>query len=99
MNWATHAIGELQAGRSAQVRPKGQSMKGRVESGSLVTLEPCDPVDLQVGDVVLVKVKGKVYLHLIKALRGNQFQIGNNRGGINGWVGPNAVYGIATEIE
>jgi hypothetical protein len=74
-------------------------MKGRVESGSLVTLEPVDPADLQVGDVVLVRVKGRVYLHLVKALRGNQFQIGNNRGGINGWVGPTAIYGIATKIE
>ena len=98
MMWATHAIAELQAGNTAQVRPKGQSMKGRVESGSLVTLEPCNPDELQVGDVVLVRVKGRVYLHLIKALREGQFQIGNNRGGINGWVGPNAIYGIATKV-
>jgi len=40
-----------------------------------------------------------VYLHLIKAVDGQRFLIGNNRGGINGWVGPQAIYGIATRIE
>jgi hypothetical protein len=44
-------------------------------------------------------VRGNVYLHLIKAINGPRFQIGNNRGGINGWVGANCIYGIATHIE
>jgi hypothetical protein len=49
--------------------------------------------------VVLVRVHGHVYLHLIKAVGGGRFLIGNNRGGVNGWVGPSAIYGVATEIE
>jgi hypothetical protein len=36
---------------------------------------------------------------VIKAVDGRRFLIGNNRGGINGWVGPHAIYGIATRIE
>jgi len=36
------------------------------------------------GDVVLVKVKGTVYLHLITALEKERVQIGNNRGRIIG---------------
>lgn len=52
-------------------------------------------MDLTVGDVVLVRVHGRVYLHLIKATDGGRFLIGNNRGGINGWVGPDAIYGVA----
>ena len=47
-------------------------MKGRVESGELVTVAPCNPDDLQINDIVLVKVKGKVYLHLIKAFGDNK---------------------------
>jgi peptidase S24-like protein len=99
MNWATFAIEKLQQGQTAQVRPRGHSMTGKVNNGDPVTLNPCDPQELLVGDIVLVKVKGRVYLHLIKAKNKGRFLIGNNRGGINGWVGANSIYGIATKIE
>lgn len=99
MNWATFAIEKLQRGESAQVRPRGHSMTGKVNDGNLVTLAPADPKTLKVDDIVLVKVKGRVYLHLIKAVNGSRFLIGNNRGGTNGWVGVNAIYGIATAVE
>ena len=55
--------------------------------------------ELKVGDIVLVKVKGRVYLHLIKALRGDQYLIGNNKGRINGWVSRQAIYGKAVLIK
>ncbi|MFK7769319.1 MAG: hypothetical protein AB8B55_19005 [Mariniblastus sp.] len=59
----------------------------KVESGQLCTVEPIkDAQTLSVGDVVLCKVKGAQFLHLIKAIQGKRFQIGNNRGRINGWV-------------
>ena len=74
-------------------------MKGKVESGDLVTLSPFPSESLEVGDVVLVRVHGNVYLHLVKAKDKGRFLIGNNRGGINGWVGPDAVYGKAIKIE
>jgi hypothetical protein len=99
MNWAQHAIEALGRGETAQVRPRGHSMKGKVPDGALVTLAPCEPASLQPGDVVLVRVRGSVYLHLVKAVNQGRYLIGNNRGGINGWVGPHAIYGIATRIE
>jgi hypothetical protein len=34
---------------------------------------------------VLCKVRGAEYLHLVKAIQGSRFQIGNNRGHVNGW--------------
>ena len=74
-------------------------MKPKVNDGDLVTLEPADPDSLVVGDIVLVRVKGTDYLHLVKAIDGSRFQIGNNRGRINGWVGRSAIYGRAIEIE
>jgi hypothetical protein len=75
-------------------------MKGKIESGQLCTVEPLtDPSELRKGDIVLCKVNGHEYLHLIKAIQGSRFQIGNNRGGINGWVGPNAIYGRLVRIE
>ena len=71
-------------------------MRPRVLSGALVTLEPVGVDDLAVGDIVLCRVRGKVYLHLVKAKSDGRVLIGNNRGGINGWT--RAVYGRAIEI-
>jgi len=99
MNWATFAIEALSKGQTAQIKPRGHSMQGKVNDGDLVTLAPCDPDTLRVGDIVLVRVKGHVYLHLIKAIDQGRFLIGNNRGRINGWVGPNSIYGLATRVE
>jgi len=99
MSWAKFAIEALRRNETAQIRPRGHSMKGRVENGDLVTLAPCRAEDLKVGEVVLVHVHGRDYLHLIKAIDGKRFLIGNNRGGTNGWVGPHAVYGKAVRIE
>lgn len=99
MSWATFAIEKLRQGETVQIRPRGHSMKGKVNDGALVTVEPCEPDALSVGDIVLVRVKGNDYLHLIKAVNQGRFLIGNNRGGINGWVGKNCVYGVATKVE
>ena len=84
MSWAKFAIEKLQRGEVAQVRPRGHSMHGKVNDGDLVIVEPCKPEELKSGDIVLVRVRGNVYLHLIKAVQGDRFLIGNNRGGING---------------
>lgn len=74
-------------------------MTGKIESWQLCTVEPADQESLKVGDIVLCKVNGKQYLHLIKAIQGKRFQIGNNRGRINGWVGENSIYGKCTRVE
>ena len=68
-------------------------MTGRIESGQLCTVAPIDPTMLEVGDIVLCKVAGNEYLHIVKAIRGHRYQIGNNRGFINGWIGPEHIYG------
>jgi hypothetical protein len=58
-----------------------------------------DPGILEVGDIVLCKVNGREYLHLVKAIQGPRFQIGNNRGRINGWVSANAIFGKLVALE
>jgi hypothetical protein len=99
MSWAKFAIEALREGKTTQIRPRGHSMKGKVNDRDLVTLEPCETDKLKVGDIVLVRVRGNDYLHLIKAVGQGRFLIGNNRGCINGWVGHNCIYGIATKVE
>jgi hypothetical protein len=44
-------------------------------------------------------VNGRHYLHLVKAIDGERFLIGNNRGRTNGWVGPNAIFGRLVSVE
>jgi hypothetical protein len=98
MSWANHYIDKLKLGETVQFRPRGNSMKGKVEPGQLVTVEPlCDRVS-EKGDIVLCKVNGSQYLHLIKAIQRDRYQIGNNIGRINGWVTLNSIYGNCTNI-
>jgi len=75
-------------------------MKGKIESGQLCTVTPVPNIDtITPGDIVLCRVRGAQYLHLVKAVRNGQFQIGNNRGGINGWITPNTIFGILTDVS
>jgi hypothetical protein len=74
-------------------------MKGKIESGQLCTVEPVNPSSLRLGDIVLCKVNGREYLHLVKAIQGWRFQIGNNRGWINGWVSAGAIFGRCVKVE
>jgi hypothetical protein len=99
MGWASGHIRNLQDGKTVTFRPRGNSMTGKIESGQLCTVEPVDTKTLKVDDIVLCRVKGKEYLHLVKATQGERFQIGNNKGRINGWVGSNAIFGKLTKVE
>ena len=99
MGWAATYIERLRRGEVVSFRPRGASMSGKIESGQLCTVEPADAASLGVGDIVLCKVKGAEYLHLVKAVRGSQFQIGNNHGGINGWVTAKSIYGKCVRVE
>jgi hypothetical protein len=99
MGWATSYIVKLRAGETVSFRPRGNSMSGKIESGQLCTVVPVDASVVNVGDIVLCKVNGREYLHLVKAIQGDRFQIGNNRGRINGWVSANSIFGRCVRIE
>jgi hypothetical protein len=71
----------------------------KVESGQLCTVAAIDSTTLKVGDIVLCKVRGREYLHFVKAIQGPRFQIGNNRGRTNGWVSGNAIFGRCIKVE
>jgi hypothetical protein len=99
MGWASGHIEKLRRGETVSFRPRGNSMSGKIESGQLCTVEPVETASLKVGDVVLCKVNGREYLHLIKAIQGPRFQIGNNRGRLNGWVSAKAIFGKCVRVE
>lgn len=99
MGWAIHYIEKLKRGETVSFRPRGNSMSGKIESRQLCTVEPVDAATLKVGDIVLCKVNGREYLHLVKAIQGERFQIGNNRGRINGWINSKSLFGKCVRVE
>jgi SOS-response transcriptional repressor LexA len=99
MGWASAWIAQLAGGKTVEFRPRGNSMSGKIESGQLVTIEPLGEHEIETGDIVLCKVNGTQYLHLVKACSNNRFQIGNNRGRINGWTTRRNIFGIVTKIR
>jgi hypothetical protein len=74
-------------------------MRGRIESGQLVTLAPVDPAEVAAGDVILVEWRGNYLLHLVKEVEGDRLLIGNNLGKVNGWVASSAVVGRVVAVE
>ncbi len=99
MGWAIQYIAKLKNGETVSFRPRGNSMSGKIDSGQLCTVEPVASEEIKVGDIVLCKVNGREYLHLVKAIQGPRFQIGNNRGRINGWITANSIFGKCVKIE
>ena len=98
MGWADGHVARLQSGETVQFRPRGNSMVGKIASGDLCTIEPIGDHVLATGDIVLCRVSGNQYLHLVKAIQGDRYQIGNNRGGINGWVTRDQIYGRLIDV-
>ncbi|MDV6373994.1 S24 family peptidase [Deinococcus arenicola] len=99
MSWAKHAKEKLSAGETVVIRPRGHSMTGKVNDGDTVTLLPMPGGGLGSGDIVLVRVKGADYLHLVKAISEDRVLIGNNRGGMNGWTRRKNIFGKAVKVE
>jgi hypothetical protein len=88
-------------GATVEFRPSGGSMVPLIRSRQLVTVAPVDPARVEVGDIVLARVAGTVYLHLVSAVDAGagRVQISNNRGRVNGWTNHARVYGICTAVD
>jgi|SRR5215475_9058168 len=99
MGWVKDALKELSLGNFVRVRPQGGSMRGRIESGQLVTIAPVEPEGIRLDDVVLVKWKGNYILHLVKDIQGDNILIGNNLGKENGWATRDDVCGRVIEVS
>ena len=99
MGWVTTARDALLKKESVEVRPFGGSMRGRIESGQLVTLDPANGREVSVGDVVFVKWGDSYLLHLVKEIAVDRLLIGNNLGKLNGWAPLSAVLGKVTRVS
>lgn len=88
-------------GDTVQFRPSGASMAPLIRNRQLVSVAPVDAAKLDVGDIVLARVAGTVYLHQVSAVdreRG-RVRISNNRGRVNGWTAFARVYGICVAVD
>lgn len=94
MNWQYH-LEELSKKGITSFRPKGNSMEPRISSGQKVTV--VSGLQIAVDDVVFCRISGRYYVHLVKAIQGNRFLIGNNHGRINGWT--SQVFGKVIKVE
>lgn len=93
-NWK---VEKLQNGETFVTSEKGNSMVPKIHSGQDHRLAPATLESVEVGDIVYCKVRGNFYTHLVKAkdpIKG--VQIGNNKGGINGWT--KNVFGKVIEV-
>lgn len=95
MTIASHLI----AGETCKVTGIGNSMTPILKSRQAVICEPVtDETVLSKKDIVLCKVNGRFYLHLIHAIKGDMFLIGNNHGHMNGWTPRRNVFDKVVEI-
>ncbi|RYD65814.1 MAG: hypothetical protein EOP83_06590 [Verrucomicrobiaceae bacterium] len=99
MGWATSYIEKLRQGETVVFRPRGNSMIPLIKSGQQCTVIPYTGQELKRRDIVLCKVNGAQYLHLVTATRPNEVQISNNKGKINGWASLNQIFGILSKVE
>ena len=93
------AAEHLQNGEICKLVGYGQSMTPILKSGQAVICIPVtSEVILKKNDIVFCKVKGHYYLHKISAVKGNNFQISNNHGKVNGTISRKNIFGKVVEI-
>lgn len=88
------------------MKPRGNSMVPIIHSGDEIEISlPEGGLNspYNKGDAVYCKVKGNYYVHLIKAVKYENdkymYQIGNNKGGINGWTSQDKIYGKVLSVN
>lgn len=72
-----------------------------IRSRQQVVVAPVDPSKVEVGDIVLARVAGTVYLHLVSSVdpARKRVQISNNRGRVNGWTSHDRVFGLCVAVN
>lgn len=86
---------KLKDGKPVTVMASGTSMIPYIRPHDLITIHPANPKELEVGDIVLAKVRGRFYLHRLGALSASGMcRIENAEGHVNGWCSRTQVFGV-----
>lgn len=90
-------VQRLLNGETIISKEPGNSMMPIIRSRQPVKLAPATWEQVEPGDIVYCKVKGRHYTHKVLAKDDRRgCQIGNNHGHVNGWT--KQVYGKVVEI-
>jgi hypothetical protein len=95
----------LRAGENVKFRESGSSMVPKIYSRQECEYAPVtSPDQVSKGDIVWCKVKGNHYTHLVSAKRveadgKSSFQISNNKGRVNGWIGIENIFAPVVAVE
>ena len=94
-----YAIKVLEEKGEVIIRCNGNSMQPIIQSQEAIHLVKVDPRQLRIGDAVFCKINKNYQVHKITAIDKDRYQISNNKGWVNGWIGANSIYGLAVKIE
>lgn len=93
-------IARLRAGETVSFREGGNSMTPRIKHRQKCTYAPVrSAADVKAGDAVFCKVGRSYFTHLVTAVKGEQYQISNNHGHVNGWISIGSIYGRVIAVE
>lgn len=93
-------IARLRAGETVSFREGGNSMTPRIKSRQRCTYEPVTKdTPLSKGDIVFCRVRSSYFTHMVTGIRGDQYQISNNHGHVNGWITRENIFGRVIRIE
>lgn len=96
MNKYERCIDSLERTGKGSMKCFGNSMKSKIESGSVINFERRD--QYEVGDIVFCKVKGRyIDAHYITKKDGDRYMIANESGHENGWC--RKIYAKAVSVE
>ena len=105
MSKASYFAGKLIKGEEVKrYKEGGNSMLPLMKSNQPVDLDPVtNETELEEGNIVFCKVHGNYYTHLILKIKGSgdstRYQIGNNKGNVNGWIPKSKIFGIVVKIH
>jgi len=81
----------------------GNSMRPIMSPGESLFIKKVPLSKLRKGDAVFCKVNGGLQVHKINAIDDSReherFQISNNFGKINSWIGFNNIFGLCVKVE
>lgn len=96
---SNNAVAAIKADGECYIQGFGGSMEPILHSGDVFKFKRIDDdTELNKKDIVFCKVHGNLMLHKIVAIQGARYQIGNNKGRINGWTQRKNLYGLFQDV-
>jgi hypothetical protein len=105
MNPREIAIKVLQEKGEITIHCNGNSMRPIIAPKEAIHLKRVNHSLIRVGDAVFCRINGGLQVHKVSAIQNEndydkrRFQISNNHGHVNGWIGGHAIFGLAVGIE